>query len=203
MKKVWSACLLILVEIVFIFLAIGIMGQLEDHYCPFVDEGYDERRTNTYEVTSDRKEQYDLESDYVRLLRYLPSDTVVRTSREVADYDIYMQIYGEENGYAIIKDDNKWNVYGPEGKKVFEKDVVFSSNRGYLYQLNFEDKGTLIVNRSTGEYFDFEGKPVSNFYTFMNRLLFAHYDFLTVLLVGLFMIIAGLIWFFLLRKWVK
>ena len=196
MKKSIKILLLIVVECVALYAAYLIV----DHII-YGDLGtYDERKTETYEVRepTDMEHFTDGHPDWLRALYYVPKEKIVRKGSSVENMENLIEIIGETSGYAVVKEGVNWNVYGPEGKAVFENDrkILNPENDPMLYMaLELVDDDKLIADRSSGEYFDLEGKPVSSLYTFFNRLNFEHPDALYLSIFAIFMLIAGLLWY--------
>lgn len=201
MKKSVAFCILIAAELAALYAAYQVVDCI--NYGDL--ETFDERKTDTYEVRdkTDIEHFKDGNPDWLKILYYLPDEKIVRVGSSIEKSDNEIQIMSETRGYAIVKEGASWNVYGPGGKAVFENDrkVINSSNDAMLYlALELVDDDHLIADRSTGEYFDLDGKPVSNMYTFFNRLYFTNPDAVHLSIFGLFFLITGLLWYFILWR---
>lgn len=196
MKKSIKLLLLIVAECIAIYAAYLII----DHII-YGDLGsYDERKTDTYEVreSTDMEHFEDGHPDWLRALYYLPEEKIVKVGSSIENQDNLIEIISEINGYAVVKEGVNWNVYGPKGMAVFENDrkILNSEDNPMLYMaLELVDDDKLIADRSSGEYFDLEGKPVSNLYTFFDRLEFESPDALHISIFAIFMLIAALFWY--------
>lgn len=195
MKKLLNIGLLVVIEIVAIAIGATLVNKL--NYAD--NEGYDERKTDNYETQEIAKHENTLGSEFedfgfTKVLYYKPDNKIVRTSEMGGLTD--MEILDEQNGYAVVRDKDMDNVYGPEGKSVFKEDV----KNGVLAIV---DEGRLITNRQTGEYFDLQGNPVSNLYTTADRLYFSNPDTVHLTIFAVLMLIGALLWYFLLWRRMK
>ena len=98
--------------------------------------------------------------------------------------------FSNTDSHVVVNDGNLSNVYGPEGKPVFEKDLEDAD-------LLFVNDGLLISDRHSGKYYDLKGKPVKNFYTDMDWFLYNNGNLLLCGMTLLFLVIGFILWFFL------
>ena len=199
MKKSYSILVLIAVELVAMYAAYSIVNKII--YSDI--ETYDERKTESYEVRDKTNVEHieDGHPDWLRCLYYIPEEKIVRVGSGVEAVENEMQIIGETNHYAVVREGANWNIYGPGGKAVFENDrkILNPTDDAMLYNaLEMVDNDRLIADRSTGEYFDLEGKPVSNLYTFFNCLTYTNLDAVCIAVFIFFILVVGLLWYFLL-----
>ena len=192
-KKNISFILLIILECAAIMAGTKIVNHIL-----YGDDGVDERVTHTYGVreSSSNPVEYSLvhQTDPNLDKRADTSEETVRSSSGSGDDDMAMQVYDEQNGFAVVRDGKWWNVYNPMGSKVFREDFEINPNGGHGDCLDMVDKGRLIANRATGEYFDVQGAPVSNLYTALDRMI---YEKVTLFEIGIFtllMLLAALVW---------
>ena len=112
------------------------------------------------------------------------------------NYDYAMEIIGEENGYALVKDNGYCNVYDPNGQPVFKKDRVYSND--YFREVTILYDDMLIADYNTGEIFDMQGNPVNNFSTRFNLYYHKNSDIVNLFIFTVVPLVIFLLWYFLL-----
>lgn len=88
--------------------------------------------------------------------------------------------------YIIIKDGSKSNVYGPEGKAVFDEDLENA-------KLVFNGDGDIIFDSNTGDCYDMNGKPVNS----MKATIYKNETAMQIITVVVCLLLASVLWFFL------
>ncbi|MBR5087778.1 MAG: hypothetical protein IKX31_12325 [Muribaculaceae bacterium] len=133
-------------------------------------------------------------------LVFRPAEKVVRKEVKKHNYDYEMQIYDENNGYALVKMGKMWNVYGREGEQIFKKDRIYNYEFDKMPQFVGND---LIADYSTGEYFDLKGNPVSSMKTTFDYLKNKNPFIFNMILFFVIPVIVYFLWYFLFWKRLK
>lgn len=103
----------------------------------------------------------------------------------------------EENkdGYAIIRTDEEWGVYGPDGEKVLDGSKIPSvSFPGSLSFVKGDDGKLLLENSYNYKRYDLEGNYVST--SFMAEHLY-HFGMFIIVLI---MVAVALLWYYLMWR---
>ena len=169
--------------------------KLDDNYYYEAAAPTSEYEQDTYVVKDSF--DYDTEESF-SYLYHKPTQSKVRMSPEMNNYHYQMEIIGEQDGYALVKDYGYCNVYNPEGKAVFEKDRIYHQDYHHEVTILYHDK--LIADYNTGEFFDMQGNPVNNFHTRFNRYYHSHSDIVNVFIFTIIPLVVFFIWYFLLWR---
>ena len=182
-KTTFSIIILLLVIFVALFVSIITFMFIDSHH----------NVETAFNCQYDVKESENEEGENIqKLVWYNPDENVhevVRESQNTSKNGKKMEIgFSCTDFYIVVEDGDLSNVYGPEGKPIFEKDLENAD-------LVFVSDGLLISDRNSGKYYDLNGKPVKNSYTKTDWFLHKNAEALLLGMIVLFILAGVFIWY--------